>query len=266
MASITLTNASVEFPIYNARSRSLRRSLLSRVGGRIEPDSSDIVTVKALHGITLSLKPGDRLALIGHNGAGKSTLLRVFSGAYEPSAGTAVISGRVSSLLDITMGMDPELTGAENIVLRGVFVGMSMGEAKKRIPEIAEFSELGNYLDLPMRTYSSGMMLRLAFAISTARHPDILLLDELISVGDAAFAVKSRQRIEEMMDNASILVCASHDTAVLRQYCNRAVLLQEGSIVAEGEVGAVLDRYMPPQPTQPELTPAVSAEGARSIA
>jgi ABC-type polysaccharide/polyol phosphate transport system ATPase subunit len=266
MASITLTNASVEFPIYNARSRSLRSSLLGSVGGRIEPDSHDIVTVKALRGVTLSLKPGDRLALIGHNGAGKSTLLRVFSGAYEPCTGMAVTCGRVSSLLDITMGMDPELTGAENIVVRGVFVGMSIREAKRRIPEIADFSGLGGYLDLPMRTYSSGMMVRLAFAVSTARHPDILLLDELISVGDAAFAVKSRQRIEEMMDNASILVCASHDPAVLRQYCNRAILLQEGSVVAEGDVSELLERYMSPQHRLTELTHSVSAEEVRSIA
>lgn len=243
MASITLKNASVEFPIYNAKARSLRSNLIRRVGGKIEPDSSDIVTIKALRDVSLSLKQGDRLALVGHNGAGKSTMLRVLSGAYEPSSGEAQIVGKVSSLLDLTMGMDPELTGAENIILRGVFVGMSMSEARAIIPEIAEFSELGDYLDLPMRTYSSGMTLRIAFGVSTVRAPEILLLDELISVGDSAFAKKARQRIEEMMSKAGILVLASHDPTLLKQYCNRAVLMSEGTIAAGGDVESVLDIY-----------------------
>jgi ABC-2 type transport system ATP-binding protein/lipopolysaccharide transport system ATP-binding protein len=243
MASITLTNATVEIPIYNARGRSLRSNILRRVGGRLEPDNRDVMTVRAVNDITLSLKPGDRLALIGHNGAGKSTMLRVFSGAYEPSSGTAEISGSVSSLLEITMGMDPELTGAENIVLRGVFVGLSIDEARRLIPEIAEWSELGDYLALPLRTYSSGMLLRLAFAISTVRHRDILLLDELIGVGDMNFAAKARQRIENMMDRASILALASHDIGILRQYCNRAILLRQGSIVADGSVNDIAREY-----------------------
>jgi len=243
MPSIDLVNVSVEFPIYNARGRSLRSTFLRRVGGQIEQDDSDVVTVKALRDITLSLKAGDRLAIVGHNGAGKSTLLRVFSGSYEPSGGTAEIQGRVSSLLDITMGMDPELTGAENIVLRGVFVGMSLAEARSRIQEIAEFSELGGYVDLPMRTYSSGMTLRLAFAISTAVQPDVLLLDELISVGDATFAEKALRRTEEMMNNASILVLASHSSTVLQRYCNRAIMLHEGRIIAEGSVDEVIGAY-----------------------
>jgi ABC-2 type transport system ATP-binding protein/lipopolysaccharide transport system ATP-binding protein len=243
MASITLTNATVEIPIYNARGRSLRSNILRRVGGRLEPDNRDVMTVRAVNDITLSLKPGDRLALIGHNGAGKSTMLRVFSGAYEPSSGTAEISGSVSSLLEITMGMDPELTGAENIVLRGVFVGLSIDEARRLIPEIAEWSELGDYLVLPLRTYSSGMLLRLAFAISTVRHRDILLLDELIGVGDMNFAAKARQRIEEMMDRASVLALASHDIGILRQYCNRAILLRQGSIVADGSVNDIAREY-----------------------
>jgi ABC-2 type transport system ATP-binding protein/lipopolysaccharide transport system ATP-binding protein len=243
MASITLTNATVEIPIYNARGRSLRSNILRRVGGRLEPDNRDVMTVRAVNDITLSLKPGDRLALIGHNGAGKSTMLRVFSGAYEPSSGTAEISGSVSSLLEITMGMDPELTGAENIVLRGVFVGLSIDEARRLIPEIAEWSELGDYLALPLRTYSSGMLLRLAFAISTVRHRDILLLDELIGVGDMNFAAKARQRIENMMDRASILALASHDIGILRQYCNQAILLRQGSIVADGSVNDIARDY-----------------------
>ncbi len=243
MASIVLSNASVEFPIYNARGRSLRADIFRRVGGNVASDSHDIVKISALKNINLSLNAGDRLAIVGHNGAGKSTLLRVLSGAYEPSSGFASIAGKVQSLLDITMGMDAELTGAENIVLRGAFVGMSIKESRQATAEIAEFSELGEYLDLPMRTYSSGMVLRLAFAISTLRFPDILLLDEMISVGDAAFAVKAKQRIETMMNSASILVFASHSPEALLQYCNRGILMQAGQIAAEGSVQEVLDAY-----------------------
>ncbi|MGV6872945.1 ABC transporter ATP-binding protein [Pseudochelatococcus sp. B33] len=242
MPSIDLVNATVEFPIYNARGRSIRSTLLQRVGGAVSTEA-DGVTVTALRDVTLSLKNGDRLALVGHNGAGKSTLLRVFSGAYEPSSGSAEVVGKVASLLDITMGMDPELTGAENIILRGVFLGMTIEEARKTIPDVAAFSELGDYVNLPMRTYSNGMTLRLAFAISTAQAPDILLLDELISVGDTAFAAKARDRIEAMMNRASILVLASHDAKTLRKYCNRAIMLSEGRLVAEGGVDEVLSAY-----------------------
>ena len=243
MPFIRLDDASVDIPIYNSRGRSLKTMIIRQVGGTVESNDRDIVTVRALQNIDLDLAPGDRLALVGHNGAGKSTLLRVCSGAYEPTSGRAYIKGSISSLLDITMGMDSELTGADNIILRGAFVGLSSKEAQSRMDEIAEFSELGPYLHLPMRTYSSGMTMRLAFAISTTRAPDILLLDELISVGDAAFAAKARSRIEHLIDNARILVLASHDTDVLRQYCNRAVMLQGGRVVAEGGVDEVLNRY-----------------------
>ena len=242
MPSIVLRGATVDFPIYNARTRSLRNDLIRRVGGRIQP-YMDSVTINALRDVTLSLHAGDRLAILGGNGAGKSTLLRVFAGSYEPTIGTADISGSVSSLLDITLGMDFELTGEENIHLRGAFVGMSVTETRARIPEIAEFSELGDYLRLPVRTYSSGMMLRLAFAISTARAPDILLLDEMIGVGDREFSEKASRRIESLMDTASILALASHDPRTLSRYCNRAVLLQEGTIVAEGSLSDVIKAY-----------------------
>lgn len=247
MASIELVDASVEIPIYNSRGRSLKTTLLKRVGGQVETSSRDVVTVKALRNINLSLVPGDRIALIGHNGAGKSTLLRVFSGSYEPSSGTADIRGTVSSLIDMMMGMDPELTGADNIVLRGVFVGMSMKEARLAIPEIAEFSELGPYLHLPMRTYSSGMLMRLAFAISTTRFPNILLFDEMISFGDASFALKARKRVEAMLGQASILALASHDLGSLKTYCNRAVMIQQGAIVSEGSVEDVWKVYLESQ-------------------
>ncbi len=247
MASIELVNASVDIPIYNSRGRSLKTTLLRRVGGQVETSSRDVVTVKALRDISLSLAPGDRIALIGHNGAGKSTLLRVFSGSYEPSGGHAEIQGSVSSLIDMMMGMDPELTGADNIILRGVFVGMSLKEARMAIPEVAEFSELGPYLHLPMRTYSSGMLMRLAFAISTTRFPEILLFDEMISFGDLSFASKAKARVNAMLGKASILALASHDLGSLKTYCNRAILLRQGEIISSGSVQDVWDHYLEAQ-------------------
>ncbi|HEX4765550.1 MAG TPA: ABC transporter ATP-binding protein [Lichenihabitans sp.] len=247
MASIELVNASVDIPIYNSRGRSLKTTLLRRVGGQVETSSRDVVTVKALRDISLSLAPGDRIALIGHNGAGKSTLLRVFSGSYEPSSGHAEVQGSVSSLIDMMMGMDPELTGADNIILRGVFVGMSLKEARMAIPEIAEFSELGPYLHLPMRTYSSGMLMRLAFAISTTRFPEILLFDEMISFGDLSFASKAKARVNAMLGKASILALASHDLGSLKTYCNRAILLRQGEIISSGSVQDVWDHYLEAQ-------------------
>ena len=243
MPSIDLVDASVEIPIYNSRGRSLKTTLLRRVGGHVETNPRDLVTVKALRNVNLTLSAGDRIGLIGHNGAGKSTLLRVFSGSYEPSTGTCDIHGTVASLIDIMMGMDPELTGADNIILRGAFVGMTLREARQAIPEIADFAELGPYLHLPMRTYSSGMLMRLAFAVSTTRIPDILLFDEMISFGDAAFATKARDRVEAMVDSASILALASHDLKSLKTYCNRAVLLERGAVVSEGSVDEVWDYY-----------------------
>lgn len=242
MASILLENASVEFPIYNARGRSIRRNLMARVGGTVA-SAGDVVSVTALKGANLSLKSGDRLGILGHNGAGKSTLLRVLSGAYEPSSGTADIEGTVSSLLDITMGMDPEMSGAENIVLRGALIGMTIPEARARIPEISEFAEIGDFLDLPMRTYSSGMNLRIAFAISTAIRPDILLMDELISVGDSSFAVKAKQRIRELIDSAGILVLASHDTSSLLEYCTRGIIMEHGAIGFDGSIAEAIARH-----------------------
>lgn len=242
MASIELQNVHVEFPIFNARGRSLKSALVRKVGGGLET-SHDTVHVHALNGVSLSVKPGARLGLVGHNGAGKSTMLRVMCRVYEPTQGVARIQGRVSSLLDLALGMDPELSGEENIVLRGIFLGLSFAEAKERVREIAEFAEIGDYLHLPCRTYSSGMMLRLAFAASTANNPEIVLLDELIGVGDAGFRRKAQERVNQLMQSASILVVSSHDEAVLKQYCDTAILLKGGKILSEGPIDAVLEDY-----------------------
>ncbi|CAP57167.1 ABC transporter ATP-binding protein [Gluconacetobacter diazotrophicus] len=247
MAEIILDHACVEFSIYNARSRSLRNDLMKRVGGHLGGSpKDDRVVVHALRDINLHLQAGTRLALVGHNGAGKSTMLRLLSGVYEPSAGRAVITGKVSSLLDLSMGMDVEQTGRDNIILRAVFLGMTFTQAKALVPEIAEFSELGPYLDLPMRTYSSGMAMRLGFGVSTAIQPDILLMDEMISVGDVRFAAKAKARLQKLMEQARIWSSPRTISETLREYCDRAVWLQEGRIVADGPLEDILARAHAP--------------------
>jgi ABC-2 type transport system ATP-binding protein/lipopolysaccharide transport system ATP-binding protein len=244
MPSIDLCNVSVEFPIYTAKNRSIRTDLLQRIGGRIHRDTADKrVVVQALRNINLSLKSGDRLGLIGPNGAGKSTLLRVIAGIYEPLRGTVMVEGGVSPLFDTTLGIDSELTGYENIILRSVLLGRTIKEARENMPAIAAFSELEEFLDLPMRTYSAGMSLRLSFAISTAHTPDILLLDEIVAAGDATFSLKARTRMRELVEKASILVLALHEASGLRDYCNKLAVLRGGEITDLGPVDEVLERY-----------------------
>ena len=242
MAAIDLLDVSLDYPIYDAGSRSLKNAMLRGIGGRIAADQGR-VAIHALRGVSLQLRDGDRLALIGHNGAGKSTLLKVLAGIYEPPEGRVRIEGRVSSLTDLTMGMDMEATGYENIVMRGVFLGLSRAEARARLPEIETFTELGEFLRLPVRSYSAGMLVRLAFAVSTASRPEILIMDEMIGAGDAAFAEKARARVTDYIARSSILVLASHDGAVLRQFCNKGALLQKGRLERFGPIEDVLGAY-----------------------
>jgi len=228
---IKLNDVSVIFPIYNASNRSLKKRVINMAtGGKIATDSGKKVTINSLTNINLELKKGDRIGLTGHNGAGKSTLLRVLSGVYVPSTGTIELKGKIVSLLDISVGMDGESTGYENIMLRGILLGFSSEKIAQKIDEIAEFSELGDYLNMPMRTYSSGMNLRLAFSIITAFPADIILMDEWLSVGDARFNKKASERLEAMVKDSSILVLASHDDALVKRLCNKVITLEHGQI------------------------------------
>lgn len=245
MAHVSLANASVELAVYNSRGRALKSEILRRtVGGGLQDDRDrSVQVVRALSDVSFEARDGDRIGLVGGNGAGKTTLLRVLSRVYPPTSGDARIAGRISSLIDLSMGMDSDATGYENIEMRGIMLGLNRKQAQAIIPDIEEFSELGDFLTLPIRTYSSGMMLRLAFAVSTAVHPDILILDEIIGVGDAAFAEKAERRLHSMIEKASILFLASHDNATIQRFCNRTLWMKGGRLVMDGKPDDVLAAY-----------------------
>ncbi|WP_416423025.1 ABC transporter ATP-binding protein [Pseudomonas sp. App30] len=244
MASIEFQNVSVDFPIYNASGRSLKKRLIQvATGGQLGSDPNGRVVVRALEGLDFTLNDGDRVGLLGHNGAGKSTLLRLLSGVYEPSSGTAVIKGDIGSLIDISLGIDPEATGRENIFLRGALLGMSKKEVASKIEEIIEFSELGDFVDMPLRTYSTGMHLRLAFAVSTTVRPEILLMDEWLSVGDEGFRHKAEARMTELVSATNILVIASHSRDLVMHTCNRVIWLEHGKIRMDGDPETVAAAY-----------------------
>ena len=245
MASIALDRVCVDFPIYDS-DRSLRKLLFrTRIGGAVSQDATrrNRLTVRALDDISLTLNEGDRLGLIGHNGAGKSTLLRVMSGAYRPSGGTIWVEGVVSALLTLGMGIDPEETGYTNIYNGCLLMGMTPAQIRDKTDEIAEFTELGEYLRMRVRTYSTGMQVRLGFAIATSLEPDILLLDEVMGAGDAVFTAKAERRIRDLMSRASLLVIASHSNNVIRRICNKAILLQSGRIEEYGRVETTIAAY-----------------------
>lgn len=244
MANISLRDCYLTLPVYGTINRSLKGAVLSATtGGRVASRSRQIQLVHALRGITLDIQMGDRIGLVGHNGAGKTSLLRMLAGIYEPTSGACSVIGKVVSLLDVTLGMDYESTGYENIVLRGLMHGLSKRNIVAAAPEIAEFSELGDYLYMPVRVYSSGMLLRLAFSIATALSADIILMDEWLSVGDSSFVAKAERRLQEMVKKASILVLASHSQDVVNSLCNRVVHLEHGRVVRivdeERNVGAI---------------------------
>ncbi|PCE29028.1 ABC transporter ATP-binding protein [Burkholderia ubonensis] len=233
-SSIVAEGIFVEFPIYENSHRSLKKAVLNlTTGGRIGQDAGKHTIVRALDDLSFEFTDGARVGLVGHNGSGKTTLLRTLSGVYEPVRGKLKVHGRVASLLDVSMGLDPDATGFENIYLRGILDGLSPSRIRSKIDEIADFSDLGEYLNLPVRTYSSGMMLRLAFAISTSVEADILIMDEWLSVGDAEFSAKAARRLETLVGNASIVVIATHDPTLVARVCTRKISLEHGKIVAD---------------------------------
>ncbi len=231
MSSIILDNCSLELPIYGTINRSLKGAVMATAtGGRIAAASKNVTVVTALKDISLEIRAGDRVGLMGHNGAGKTSLLRMLAGIYEPTSGRIQIRGKVSSFINLGLGLDVEATGAENILLVGLMFGLGFDEIQQLAPSIQEFSGLGEFLDMPIRTYSSGMQMRLLFSIATSVHAEILLMDEWLSVGDSDFAASAEERLQKLVDAASILVIASHNTAVIEKLCNVIVRLEHGEL------------------------------------
>jgi len=259
MALVRFNNVTVDYPIFTSHTRSIKTALFSRLGGKLASHNNTVI-VRALENINVELKDGDRLALIGHNGAGKTTFLRVASRIYEPQIGSVDIQGKVSSFTDLTLGMDIEATGWENITFRCIFMGLTFAEARELAPSIAEFSELGDYLDMPVRTYSTGMFLRLAFAIATSVHHDIIVMDELIHTGDASFIEKSQKRLHEIIGNANIFLLASHLIGMITSLCNKALWLEHGRIRGFGPAAEVIEAYQASVAAgnKPEAVPAAS--------
>jgi ABC-type polysaccharide/polyol phosphate transport system ATPase subunit len=244
MATIDLHAVHIEFPIYNVNGRSFKKQFIRlATGGSVIKDAHQHVLIHALCGINLSLKHGDRVGLIGHNGAGKSTLLRLLAKIYEPTHGTLNIQGHISPMLDLSQGMEAELTGYENIILRGTLLGFTKRELNERIIEISELTGLGDYLSMPIRTYSAGMMARLAFAISANIRPDILLIDEVFSTGDAAFMQIAQKKMVSLLNESSIVVMANHSDLLLKEFCNKAAVLENGQLKYFGPVDDALELY-----------------------
>jgi ABC-type polysaccharide/polyol phosphate transport system ATPase subunit len=246
MAKIVLENVSVDFPIYGAQHRSLRSAILKQATGgliRREGKSKERVVVRALNDVSMTIDEGDRLGIIGHNGSGKSTLLKVLAGIYEPVTGSLLVNGRVTPLFDLMPGLDVEDTGYENIYTAGLLLGMSRDEVERHLPEIEEFCELGEYLSLPVRTYSAGMMTRLGFALVTALNPDVLLMDEGIGAGDLRFAERAAERMDQFIGRSRIMVLASHSDSMVKLICNKVALMLEGSVIAIGPVEEILEKY-----------------------
>lgn len=244
MAYLRPRAVTVDFPIYRGSSRSLKKALLARsTQGNLARDAFDRITVRALHGVNFDIGDGERVALIGANGAGKSTLLKVLGSILEPTEGRFLCDGRVSALLDAMVGLEPLATGRENIILRGMYLGIQPRDMRPHVEEIVDFTELGHYIDMPVRSYSSGMMIRLAFAVSTCVPTEVLLMDEWLAAGDQHFLAKAHDRMANYVRQSNILVLASHSMPLLEQWCDRGILLERGSIVADGPIRDVLAEY-----------------------
>jgi ABC-2 type transport system ATP-binding protein/lipopolysaccharide transport system ATP-binding protein len=245
MPRISLDNVIVDIPVYDGADRSIKRRMLGSlgIGGLIRRDGRNRVSVRALNGVSLDLRDGDRLGLIGRNGAGKSTLLRVMAGIFEPTVGSVEVSGRVSTLLSVGMAMDPEMSGYENIDHIGALIGWPMSRLRELYADIEAFTELGEYLSMPVRTYSAGMTVRLSFALLAAQAPEVLLLDEVIGVGDAQFAERAARRIDALCRRSGILVVASHSPEQIGQLCNQVAWLEQGRIRRIGPTAEVMAAY-----------------------
>jgi lipopolysaccharide transport system ATP-binding protein len=249
-AAIEAEGLSVSFPLYHGNARSLKRAVLGTVSGRMAADTKRRVVVEALREVSFSLRGGDRLGLIGGNGAGKTTLLRTLAGIYEPQAGRVRVHGSLNALLDPNLGMNVDLTGRENIMLRGLYNGLNRNAIRRLEQDVANFAELDEFLDLPVRTYSSGMVVRLGFALATAIRPQVLLMDEWFLAGDAEFMERAQVRLEDMVRGADILVLSTHSAEVVLNWCTRVIWLDKGRVRADGPAEQVLAAYLGHPPSR----------------
>jgi ABC-type polysaccharide/polyol phosphate transport system ATPase subunit len=233
---IEIDNVRLDLPVYDHTVRSLKKDLIrGLVGSRISEDHGRRY-IRALDGINLTIRQGERIGLVGHNGAGKTTLLKAIAGIYEPTAGSIRTAGKITALIDVAAGINVEASGYENVIIRGLYLGQDLASIKNRMDHIIAFSELGDYIDLPLRTYSSGMISRLLFSVSTAFEPDILLLDEGIIAGDPAFNEKASHYLADYTGRAGIVMLASHSKELMHMFCNKGIKLSRGQIEAEGEI------------------------------
>lgn len=244
---INLKNISLDFPVYEANSLSIRntfknvgRDLISR--SKISMENRSIV--KGLTDINLSIKHGDKVALLGSNGSGKTTLLKLIAGIYSPTLGNIEKKGKINCMLDIGFGFEPDATGYENIYLTNIFQGIQKKDIDIMLSEIEEFSGLGEFLNMPFRTYSSGMQARLAFSCAVANSPEILLIDEFFSTGDKDFLKKSEKKVLEMMSSSSILIFASHNLEMLKKICDKGILIKDGKVDDYGEINNIIEKYI----------------------
>lgn len=241
MARIDLDNVSLTFSLRQSKNVTLKQYLLK---GLFLRSFNPKVSIHALTDVNLRAGDGDRVGVIGHNGAGKSTLLRLMAGVYPPTRGAVRVDGKICSLFEISLGFEGEASGWENIRYRGYLQGETPKTLAAKTEEIAAFSELGDFLNIPVRFYSAGMMVRLAFSIATAAAPEVLLVDEVLSVGDAAFQAKARQRMKEMMSRSRLMVMVSHDLKSITELCNRAIWMEQGRVMMEGDPKRVADAYL----------------------
>jgi len=248
MARIELDDVCLTFRVRKNSRITLKEFL---VGQLFRRSKNPIMQVNALRNVNLRIEQGDRVGILGHNGAGKSTLLKLLAGIYPPTSGRLMVQGRISSLFDISLGFEPEANGWENISYRSYLQGETPRTLRHKKAAIAEFSELGEFLNMPIRYYSAGMVVRLAFSIATAIDPEILLVDEVLSVGDLAFQIKARERMMEMMARAHLMVVVSHDLDSLARLCNHAVWMDHGQVVMAGTAKEVIAAYTASVPSAP---------------
>lgn len=228
-SSIELTDVTLDYNLYSVRAQSLRNTVLNMaVGGRLIQAGKDVTYVRALSNVSLKLQEGDRLAVIGHNGSGKTSLLKIMAGIYSPTLGKVDVRGRISSMISITVGLDIEASGLDNIRNLAMMQMMSDREIKRRMPAIVEFSGLGAFVHMPLKTYSAGMVARLTFSVATQVDADILIMDEWISAGDAEFQKKAADRLNGMVDSARIVVLATHDYSLAAKVCNKVMTMESG--------------------------------------